>query len=231
MACLTWCETVPELASVSMPIVRALTFLLGIAATPEMWKTPPESGLGLLADGKLDWMCIIIPGFIYVVALMRMLVSFQRQGDRLRLLWPVLWMAFAALLASEAFPLWLWFRLAMSGPLGDVGNKFPLPSIPQRNWVSFSVFMLLACWIVFRARNAVDVGSLRRLIRDCILGIIVIDSLVLLSAGILFQDLRRAGVFLLALLVPAQVSLTCFGRVEAASEHDASSRNERRVDS
>jgi hypothetical protein len=223
---LLWSEAVLALGTILMPVVRLLTFLLGIAANPEIWRIPPERGLGFLAEGNLTWLFIAIPGLIYVSALMRLLLGVQRQVKHLRLVWPTLWMILAALLASEAFPLWLWSRTTGFGSDREGGTSFPFVFSSHHNWPAISTFALLSGWLLFSAMKAVDRRSIRRLVRSSVCGILVIDALVLLSGGDMFRDLRIAGLALLLLLLPEIFSNPSYDRYAGLSLREQTSSSE-----
>ena len=165
-----------------MGLIRALNFLIGVASVP-----PPENLYGLGSPLPGPYLALALTPFLYVTSLT--FVSTLEEGlvKRWVVMFGALFMAGAAFL-----PEFLVRRELGKHPAGA-------------SWAASAV---LACAVLARAAKAVDRKGVMFLVRDGVGGIILLEAVTLLSAGLVGPGLAIAG-----LVVPAALSVAGFKKL------------------
>ena len=188
-----------------MGLVRASNVLIGVATGARIYAKAPEL-VRYFGGGWIDlWHLgvVAVPEFVYVTALTYVSTLEEGPVDRKRLWIGASTMMAAALLAASWIPVsGLLWRLWSSSSRSIEIETFRL------QWLAIGVASFLVHWIFRRAWRARDRKGVMLLVRDGIGGIILLNATLLMSVGLL-----KAGLVLIALVIPAILSVWVFKRL------------------
>ena len=168
-----------------MGLVRALNFILGMAVAAPLMTVFLPWHLALVA----------MPEFVYVTALTYVSTLEEESLDRRRLWVGTASMILGAFMAATWNPILQGFI-----PWGATRTHVP--------WKAFLVSLVLALWISERARRARDKRGVMLLVRDGIIGIILLHTSELST-----YDLNIEAACIAALVIPAALSVAVFKRL------------------
>jgi 4-hydroxybenzoate polyprenyltransferase len=183
----------------TMGLVRALNVLLGLGCRQVI----VLQGAPRVGELKV-WECaiLILPTLIYVSGLTYVSTLEDVEFSRGTLTVGVGMMSAGALLAVVAFPLLLFMFVS------DLTGRVSFPPVGIVRWPESMAPLGLIAWLLSRALRAKDRKGVMLLVRDGVAGIILLDSMILLGAG-----LPRQGLWIAALLLPAAAAVAIFKRL------------------
>jgi 4-hydroxybenzoate polyprenyltransferase len=169
-----------------MGFVRAFNLLLGVAAARRIEFDA--------AGQPYQYAILAFPALVYVTSLTFVSTLEDGAPSRVKLTAGAAFMAVGALLA------------ALAGPAVDRFVYFS-PFAVNQPW-AFAFAVVLAGWVIVRARGARDKKGVMLLVRDGVGGIILLDAALLAS----FEG-PAAGACVAAFVIPAVLSVAVFKRL------------------